>query len=112
MSVIDQITEHFESFGRQHIDVPEWGKPNGPPVAIYWRPMTIADRRKVTKRGQDPDISMFVDVLLLKALDAEGGPMFREEDRFTLMNRAESSVITRVASAILAVPSIEDAEKN
>ena len=108
MRAIDAVTAHFKSLGTLHIDVPEW-QVDGKPMRIFYTPVTIAEREKLTaKSGSDLDL----EVLLLKAKDEAGKPLFTIEDKMILRSAGVSGVIQRVSLAITAVPTVEESEKN
>lgn len=101
MSVIEQITAHYSNTEIASVDVPEWGA-GGEPLTIYWTPLTIREHGSITKRSKG-DISHFnIEVLLAKALDAEGNKLFTLEDKQKLLRAADARIIARVAEAILS----------
>ena len=54
-----------------------------------------------------------VEVLIMRALDEEGAPLFKSADKFELMNGVDPIVITEVAGYILSFePEQEDIAKN
>ena len=55
-------------------------------------------------------MELLVDVLVMKATNANGEKLFTIEDRPTLLTKADSNVIGRVANAILAdeSPKVEE----
>lgn len=97
MTAIDRIASHFDSLAKRKIIVPEWGD-----LEIYATPMTLADRSQIY-RGVDSDDghTPLVRVLIIKARDAEGRPLFSIADQPKLMNRADPVVVVRVANEIL-----------
>lgn len=112
MKAIEAAQAHFEQLGRQHIEVPEWGT-DGHPLIVYWSPMTIADRRRIFKPDRPIDERLAIDVVILKAEDDRGGKLFDViADEPLLMGKVEANVLRRVATAILAVPTVEQATKN
>lgn len=110
MRAIDAALAHMQDLGTKHIDVPEW-KIAGAPLRVYWTPMTLKEREALF-RGGDLKLTGYADVLIRKAMDEQGNPLFTLEDAPKLRGFVESGVIQRIAYAILAAPTIEDAEKN
>jgi hypothetical protein len=51
-----------------------------------------------------------VDILIMKATDEHGVKLFTVEHKQTLLNKADSNVVGRVANAILAddAPKVDD----
>ena len=61
--ILDKAKEHFKSIDRKIIEVPEWEQ------TIYSRPLTLAEKRKLTRTTKPDDVTLFADVLILKAED-------------------------------------------
>jgi hypothetical protein len=114
-SVIDQIKRHFDGQGIKSIDVYEWADEQGKPLTIYYEAMTVKakDRLKKYNDKYGNTLEWLVHVLIIHALNAQGEPLFTLEDKQTLMQRADASVIERVASAIMLDDNAtEDLKKN
>ncbi len=108
--LMDRILSRY-SERLTRIVVPEWGDDDGPMV-LYAKPYTIQDDKHMTQFLRDDNPEGFVEVLVRKALDAEGHPVFSVEDKPRLRRAADASVIKRVAMEIMASITTEDAEKN
>ncbi len=110
--ILARARAHYEAQGTQSIEVPEWGD-DATPLVVYWTPITCAERQKITNRYKDGQSQeALVYALILKAKDATGSAMFTLEDKQALMNGVDVAVVDRIASAILAAQTVEDAEKN
>lgn len=101
MDAIELVREHFASLGTRKIEVPEWK------LTVYSTPVTLAEKNRLYKKSRESDMELLVDILLMKATDANGQKLFTLEHKATLLNRADSNIVARVANAILA----EDAPK-
>ena len=99
---LEQAKEHFKAIDRKIIDVPEWK------ITIYAKPLTLADKRILTRNTKPDDVTLFADVLILKAEDKEGKKLYSLEDKQTLMRSVDPEVVARVAQDILAVVPVED----
>lgn len=110
MRAIDAALAHMSEIGTRSIEVPEW-QIDGKALVVYWTPMTLKER-EVLFRGGDLKLTSYADVLIKKALDENGKPLFTLEDAPKLRGFVESGVVQKIAYAILAPVSIEDAEKN
>ena len=110
MNIIDRVKAHFESKGVKTIEVSEWGE-EGKPLVIYAQPMTLAETRNLFKGAKNDDLGVMVDVIVLKAKDADGNKIFKLDDKQVLLNNADPSVIARVSKDILSSTSFEEAEK-
>ena len=114
MTAIDTILRHYEAHEKQHIDIPEWAGPDGAPLRIYWKLMTVEDAEAFTKSDAKLDLDIFVRF----ALDAAGARMFPDlEHKIKLRKKADNSIISRVARAMIGPaktigPMVEAAEKN
>ena len=96
-SAIDKIRSHFDSLAKRKIDVPEWD------LVIHATPLTISERSQIY-RGvvEGDDHTPLVRILMVKAKDEIGDPLFSKADEPHLMNHADPAVVFRVASAILS----------
>jgi hypothetical protein len=96
MDAIDLVREHFASLGTRKIEVPEWK------LTVYAAPVTLAEKNRLYKKSKESDMELLVDLLIMKATDANGQKLFTVEHKPTLLNKADSNVVGRVANAILA----------
>ena len=103
--ILEKAKEHFKEIDRKIIDVPEWG------ITVYSKPLTLADKRKLTRNIKPDDVTLFADVLIQKAEDKEGKKLYTLEDKQTLMHLVDSEVVARVAQEILKVIPVDDWEK-
>ena len=100
------------------VKVPEWGY-EGKPLEIYVKPATLFIRDKVYKAvTSDGGLESLVDIIILRALDADDIPLFTKADKQDFMNTIDPDVIIRVATAInddmakSAQEQLADIEKN
>jgi hypothetical protein len=96
MDPIDLVREHFASLGTRKIEVPEWK------LTVYAAPVTLAEKNRLYKKSKESDMELLVDLLIMKATDVNGQKLFTLEHKPTLLNKADSNVVGRVANAILA----------
>jgi hypothetical protein len=106
MRAIDAVVAHFNAIGVRYVDVPEWIV-DGKPLRVHYKPLTIAERKHVL-RDENTD----ADVLIAKAIDANGEKLFTLADKQLLLLDAVAGVVTRVVTVLLSIPKVEDAEKN
>lgn len=104
MDAIDLVREHFNSLGTKRIEVPEWK------LTVFASPMTLAEKNRMYKKSRDSDMELLVDILIMKATDEHGAKLFTVEHKITLLNKADSNVVARVANEILAdrAPTVDD----
>ena len=103
--ILDKAKEHFKAIDRKIIYVPEWDQ------TVYSKPLTLADKRILTRNTKPDDVTMFADVLILKAEDKEGKKLYTLEDKQTLMRSVDPEIVARIAQQILDVIPIEEWEK-
>ena len=77
---------------RRKIHVPEWD------VDIYFAPLTRAELEAATPKDgiERPSTTQSLFLLVRMAKDAEGAPLFRNDDIESLRTRADLGVLTRV----------------
>jgi hypothetical protein len=104
MEAIDLVREHFASLGTRKIDVPEWK------LVIHASPVTLGEKNRLYRRSKENDMELLVDILIMKATDEHGAKLFTIEHKPTLLNKADSNVVGRIANAILAddSPKVDD----
>lgn len=106
-NALDAALAHYKSLGTQSLFVPEWG------ITVYWTPLTPADSDKFVKLNDDgKTMAVLLDLLVGKALDADGKRLFDLDAKQKLRVAADQTVISRIARAMLISPSVGEAEKN
>ena len=96
MDAIELVREHFASLGTKKIEVPEWK------LTVYAAPVTLSEKNRLYKKSRESDMELLVDILIMKATDEHGAKLFTIEHKPTLLNKADSNVVGRVANASLA----------
>jgi hypothetical protein len=84
--------------------VPEWK------LVVHATPVTLSEKNRLYRRSKENDMELLVDILIMKATDEHGVKLFTIEHKPTLLNKADSNVVGRVANAILAddSPKVDD----
>ena len=106
MSVIDKAKEHFDSLEIKCIEVPEWSDENET-FKVYAKPLTLGEMSKLQKYAKNDDVALMAYCLIHKCLDAEGSKMFDLNDKNDLMNNVDQKVVTKIATEIMSVQSVE-----
>jgi hypothetical protein len=103
MSIIDQAVAHYAAQERLIISVPEWGTEENP-LQIHVFPMTMAEVNMIQSISKKNASNMdhAINIILIKARDAQGNRLFKLEDKDNLMQRADYRVIARITEAIEA----------
>lgn len=118
MDILDNAKAHFSAKldgGLLSLEVPEWGK-DGKPAIIYFKAsLSLKERDPIYQLMRQGTLDMFAEVLIIRALNEDGKPVFKKIDKGELMRRVDPDVIIRVAKEIADISqadSTEDAEKN
>ena len=96
------------------IPVPAWNT-----TVYFWPDMTLAERREIfmlaKQKGDETilDLEAMAITLIVRARDKEGKRIFTKAERIELMHEYDPGIMGEIVSAMnLAVPNVEDAEKN
>ena len=103
------VKSHFESLEVKIIEVPEWGLEGD--NAIYVRPFTMNEKAKLFKGANDSDLGVLVDVIIQKAETKSGDKMFDLSHKPKFKMKADTDVISRVATEIMSQDNISDIKK-
>lgn len=95
---------------RGEAEVGEWTRDGEEPFKVYWiKAWTLGERTRLFERfGKELAVgtlspAMFVDTLMIKAIDDAGKRMFPAESmRLTLMDQARPTTIQRIALAMVS----------
>lgn len=103
-----RISERNQDAISSH-EVEEWGE------TVYFRPMTAGDVAWMQRRHPEflrsSDMNAMIDLIVKKAMDAEGKPIFTLEDKMALKSE-DVSVISSLAAAIMAARTSDQIEGN
>jgi seryl-tRNA(Sec) selenium transferase len=77
---------------------------------VHASPVTLSEKNRLYRRSKENDMELLVDILIMKATDEHGVKLFTIEHKPTLLNKADSNVVGRIANAILAddAPKVDD----
>ena len=114
MSLGQKIAERRQKQARI-IEVSEWGD-DGAPLQIYVYPLTAGDINKIQKKHKnflnDMTIEGMIDLIILKAGNADGERLFTLADKTHLMDEP-LPLISDIASQMFGdIDGVEEAEKN
>ncbi len=104
------VKSHFESLEVKIIEVPEWGLEGD--KAMYVRPFTMNEKSKLFKGAESSDLNVLVDVIIQKAETKSGDKMFDLSHKPKFKMKADTDVISRVATEIISQDSLSDIKKN
>ena len=114
MSIAKRIAARQEA-ARSKLEVAEWGEDDNTPLVIYYGPFLAIEMDKIQRKHpkflSEVTFPGMVDVIVMKAEDADGNKLFSLEDKPILM-REQTGIIARVAAALMSSDSVEEQEKN
>ena len=114
MSLGSKIAER-QNRQRRTIEVAEWGD-DGVPLVVYCKPITAGDINKLQRKHKDflnnMTVAGMVDLIIMKAENADGDRLFTLEDKPTLMDEPVNLIAQISGSLFADVDSVEDQEKN
>jgi hypothetical protein len=111
MSIIDRVSDHYRSLDRGRIEVPEWGEGDGP-LIVTWTDFTLQEHSALSKLAGGDNFRLACHAIERNARNEAGERLFAGGDALKLMRGADRRVVLRIASAMLDVGTLEDAEKN
>lgn len=113
MKPIERATAHFKTLSMAPIEVPEWPDDDGKATIIYSTPVTLREKQRVRAVSEEVGgVEALANILIIRARDAQGAPMFTLEDKQLLVTRTDPNVVARVAAALMGAASLEEQEKN
>ena len=112
MSILNRVTTHFDSYTTKRIEVPEWKDEKGQATIIFAEPLTLADRKTLSKFAGDDDSEFIVRLIIMKATDSDGNKMFDLGDKPVLMRKADPVIIARIAAQIAEAPTVDEMAGN
>ena len=103
------VRSHFDSLETKIIEVPEWGLTGN--KSIYSKPFNMLEKAKIFKGANESDLNVLIDVIIEKSLTKDGDKMFALDTKLKFKTKADTDVIAKVASAIMAtdepIPSLK-----
>lgn len=111
MRPIDYVRQAFFAVGTREIAVPEWSTEDYNFV-IYFTPITPAEEDAIRVRDPKPGAEYNVAVLITKARDAQGQPLFQWGDRYALMHHCDYLTIIRIVNDMSRTLTEAEAKKN
>lgn len=118
-----KIERRFRAGDLRRIEVPEWGDPAevddkgvivkpAAPLAVYYRPVTLADQSFVSQAANRDQHRMAAHLVALKALTETGERMFDQVDATFLMEGESPIIVARLSVQMLGDLTAEQAAKN
>lgn len=117
-SILDRATKHYHGLlddGLRSIEVPEWEDEKGNPTVIFYRPtINLMQQQKIYKLWEAKEADRAVaQTLIVRALNADGTPMFTQSSMTILLREVDSKTLHRIVGDMGGDDlSVDDAEKN
>lgn len=103
--ILDKAKQHFKTDMQLKVNVPEWD------CDIFYKPLTMHERRKIYAAGADgkaPDGgTVLVRCLIAKSLDKSGKPLFSKMDENDILHSVDPDIVSRISSVMLNLQSRE-----
>lgn len=120
-NVLEKAKQHFAEVvvreGLQRIEVPEWGEGNQP-AQLYFKPMAalpIKTYSRLVMLGSEQTVEALVEMLILRALDSEGQPLFKLVDKTEMLRSISPVVVCDIIKRMSDydhLPTVEATQKN
>lgn len=109
-SFIERIEAIYDARPLDKARVPEWETKDSGEVYVYYKPTTQHELDLVNTElpGETTGARWNVQLVILKALNAEGVRLFKNEHAARLGQKGFSAVTNRLAVLMTKVPSVED----
>ena len=72
----------------------------------------MSEKAKIFKGANESDLNVLIDVIITKSLTKDGDKMFTLEHKMPFKLKADTDVIAKVASEIMATEQITTLKKN
>ncbi len=99
-AVLSKAKEHFKEIANQgmaSIEIPEWQ------VTVYWKigGLNFASQSKIIElQNSGKSAEALVEMMIMRALDADGKKMFKLAEKTELMREVDPNVILKVVTAM------------
>ena len=109
MNIIDIAVAHYQKLtsAPKKITVEEWRGDDGEPVVIYATPLTVKERIEIQKWAKD-DLEIAVEVIIKKAQDSNGKPVFTRANKHDLLRSVDGGVLAKIAREMIGEFSEDD----
>lgn len=104
-NIIDRATKQFRdkiaASEILQVEVPQWPDDQGKPTVIYFRPLTslhLETFNKIMDCIRKENVLSAVDILILRALNADLTPMFKPVNRIELIKNVDPQVLLEIIS--------------
>lgn len=110
MELIEHLEKRWKSL-RRSVNVPEFTNGAGD-FYVYYTPVTAREQQEIKFSEIKDPVEQVWSVILHKARDETGSPIFKEDQKERLFACLEFSKMVDLANRLADFPTVEDAEKN
>lgn len=96
----ERAAKHLAALPPRRIEVPEWGDAPDRPLVIYAKPITMAEKARLLKIGDDRPEEFLLEAIIMLAVD-EGGQRIFDLDDKALLRRSSADVVERIGNEII-----------
>ena len=81
-------------------------------LAVYWHPLTIAEREMIQKKTGSEDTNDFaLQLMIEKALDKDGARLFQDGDKASLRREVAASILNDIQLAMIEAGSDKEVKE-
>ena len=81
-------------------------------LAVYWHPLTIAEREMIQKKSNSEDTNDFaLQLMIEKALDKDGARLFQDGDKASLRREVAASILNDIQLAMIEAGSDKEVKE-
>ena len=110
MDLLEHLEKRWKEL-RRKINVPEFANGAGE-YYVYFTPINGKEQQRMQLTGEGDVVDQVWQVLLHKACDEDGDPIFSPDDKDKVLNYLEFTTLARVANELADFVTLEQAEKN
>jgi|TARA_Y100000310_G_scaffold194059_1_gene194043 hypothetical protein len=97
---LEKAKAQYDDIGLKTIDLEGMG-------IIYYKPMTLADRKVIQQIAKVPS-ELPAATVVVKALDENGDRMFSNTNKVDLIRGVQAELLDEVASQLIEIKSVEE----
>ncbi len=112
--ILQRARDHYKPKDLMYIDVDAWPDEDGNPTRLYFYPYTTEDKAFAARKSaiDGAGVEAEADLLIRKALDEHGKPIFSLAHRPSLLTDLDPNILSAVVGIIMSARSVADHTKN
>ena len=110
--LMKRVTDEFDVKPIRQIEVKKWAEADGSPLKVFIKPLTLREKSQFIKDVRKFDeLQAYVKIIIAKALDAQGKPLFTIKDEPLLLTRADPEALMELGLNIAYGQDKDEAEE-